>query len=790
MKQKVSPLVLIMTGIVTAAVLGGVLFFTLGNPTEESEEIDESAAFAEVETLLANYCYECHGEGSDEGDVELDAYESQEELLADLHIWEGVYNNLEGFIMPPAEEAQPTDEDRAKIIAWIERRVFELDPENPDPGKVTIRRLNRDEYNNTVRDLFYGEIDIRPADDFPADDTGYGFDNVGEVLTLSPTLMERYLKASREIMDKVLVTEIPDPSVKSFRGGSFTKRKGNPDPGSGTMSSSGTLGAKFSVPADGEYRIEVRAGGSPAKNEWPLMRVSTEKGPQKDFRVDKPRDKAQMYTLTARWKKGDGRWIDVAFLNDMYDPKAKDPRQRDRNLYLREVRVTGPLKRELPPPSKAYLALLKQAGDSGSEVEKARRIVRVFAERAWRRLVTDDEVDRLMQFYQTIREKEKGTFDQGIKLALQAALVSPNFIYRGEVHRTPENKGQVVEIDEFALASRLSYFLWSSMPDEALFQLAREGELRANLDSQVERMLKDSKSQALVENFGGQWLQLRNLQLAAPDPKIYKGWSKELRKDMLTETEQLFAAIMRENRPVLEFLNADYTFLNERLAKHYGIESVKGSKFQRVSLANTPQRGGVLTHASILTITSNPTRTSAVNRGNFVLENLLGAPPPPPPEDVEIPDLEASGKGSNKGKTLREQLEIHREKKLCASCHQRMDPIGFGLENFDGIGRWREKENGKPIDASGELYTGEGFAGPGELRSLLADHKSDAFMRCLVEKMLTYALGRGVEFYDKPAMAEIIRSSAEGEHRFHALVKSIVHSVPFQKCRGDEISMD
>ncbi len=769
---------LVLVAVGAACILGGFMFFTM-RATAESRYEDE------IEPILAAYCYDCHGDGSDRGDVVLDEFESIEHLLGERDAWEGVYKNVEGFLMPPAEKKQPTDEERAKLIAWIERDVFELDPKNPDPGRVTIRRLNREEYNNTMRDLV--GMDLRPAKSFPEDDSGYGFDNVGDVLSLSPALLERYLKAGSEVLDQVIVTEVPKPSTKRWGGGQYVKRSGGPDVNSGSMSSNGTLGVKFQVPADGEYRIEIRASGSPAKNEWPIMRVTTEKGPRKDFRVDKPRENTQDYILNAKWNKGDGRWIDIGFINDEYDPKAKDPRQRDRNLYLQGVSVIGPLNQKIPPPSSAHKGLFAAGEGKQSDPEKARAIIGKFATRAWRRPVDAAEVDRLMQFYENVRNTEKGTFDEAVKLAMKATVVSPNFLFRGEIRDRPGAADQIVEIDEYALASRLSYFLWSSMPDEELFELASKQQLRANLDSQIERMLSDRKAAALTRNFAGQWLQLRNLQIASPDPKTYKGWSGSLRDDMRTETERFFAAIVSENRSVLEFLDADFTYVNESLAKFYGIPDVKGREFQRVDLKGDlqRQRGGVLTHASILTITSNPTRTSAVNRGNFVLENLLGTPPPPPPEDVEIPPLEEAGKGDNKNKTLREQLEIHREAKLCASCHRRMDPIGFGLENFDGIGRWREEEAGKPINTAGKLYTGEEFSSPAELRKILADTKSEAFLRCLTEKLMTYALGRGIEYYDKPALSEVAHTTAEKGHKFHELVKAIVHSVPFQKCRGD-----
>ncbi len=736
----------------------------------------------EIEPILFEYCYDCHGDGMDKGNVALDKYEEVKELLSDQPLWEGIYHNMEGLLMPPSDKAQPTDAEREKLIAWIESAVFKLDPKHPDPGRVTIRRLNREEYNNTVRDLV--GLDLRPADDFPEDDTGYGFDNIGDVLTLSPALFERYVKASGIIMDRVIVTSPPPPQritveEKSFRG---VDKKEN---GTGSLSSNGTVAANLKVSQAGKYRVEILAGGSPAKNEWPLMQVRIGKDITKEFRVETPRSKPKPYVMEVDLKAGDNP-IQFTFPNDAYDPQAKDPQQRDRNLKVVNVSTYGPKNPTIPSPNASHKMLYEAAPDPKMpEPERARKIVKAFAYRAYRRPVKDEEVSRLLQFYEMAR-KEGGSFDAGVKLALQAVLVSPNFLYRGEVQPDPNNPKAVHEVDEFALASRLSYFLWSTMPDGELRKLAEKNELRKNLDAQITRMLADSKASELTKNFAGQWLQLRNLDLSFPDRQIYKGWDDRLKQDMRAETERYFEGIMRENRSILEFLDSDYTYLNERLAKHYGVDGVKGNEIRKVALTGKArqQRGGLITHGSILTITSNPTRTSAVNRGNWVLENFLASPPPPPPDNVEIPPLESSGK-KMKDATLRQQLEKHREMPLCASCHKRMDPIGFGLENFDGVGAWRDMEAGQPIDASGELYTGESFQGPGELKKILLEEKRTAFTKALSEAMLTYALGRGLEFYDKPALHEISKQVEASDYHFHSLVKAVVDSVPFQMRRGD-----
>jgi len=375
-------------------------------------------------------------------------------------------------------------------------------------------------------------------------------------------------------------------------------------------------------------------------------------------------------------------------------------------------------------------------------------------------------------------QKQGDTFERGVQLALQAVLVSPNFLFRGELQPEPNNPKAVHPINDYALASRMSYFLWSTMPDAELFALAEKGKLRRNLDAQVKRMLKDPKSRALVENFGGQWLQLRNLRIASPDAKTFPGYDDALRLAMQHETEAFFEHIVREDRPVLDFLNANYTFVNGRLAKHYGIDGVDGEKFQRVSLKGTG-RAGVLTQGAILTLTSNPTRTSPVKRRKYVLENILGTPPPPAPPNVpELQEVKLTG-------TLRQRLEQHRENPTCASCHARMDPIGFGFENFDGIGAFRQKDEDFPIDPSGQLVSGESFNGAPALATMLAKSKRDEFVRCLSEKMLTYAIGRGPEFYDKCALDEISKGVSKKGYRFSSLILEIVRSVPFQQRRGE-----
>ena len=480
--------------------------------------------------------------------------------------------------------------------------------------------------------------------------------------------------------------------------------------------------------------------------------------------------------------------IAVAFLNDFYSVKTvktpregKPPREEkvteDRNFYCLHLEVAGPLGVE-PPLPETHRRIFTKAADGRNDPVVARELIGDFTRKAWRRPVAKTESDRLMRLYHEARANGDN-FEAAVKHALVATLVSPHFLFRGELQTSPDDPAAVRDIDEHALASRLSYFLWSSLPDAELSRLADAGKLRQNLDAQLRRMLRDPKARALTENFAGQWLQLRRLSAIDPDRDQFPAFTEELRRDMRIETEKFFAHIFTGNLPVTDFLTADYTFVNERLAKHYGLPDVSGEEFRQVSLAGTP-RQGLLTQGSILTLTSNPTRTSPVKRGKWVLDNLLATPPPPPPPDV--PALEAGEK--LKG-TLRQRMEQHREKAICASCHERMDPIGFAFEHFDGIGTYRDKDGTDPVEPAGELASGEKFADHRQLNQILGTAKRADFLRCLAEKLLTYALGRGLEYYDRPAVERIVKAMEQGSYKSGALLEAVVHSVPFQQRRGE-----
>ena len=606
----------------------GAIALSLGKTEAQKTGKKPADAFArDVVPLLSKYCIKCHGGARPKGELGLDKFTSELAALKKPQIWEKVAHNLRSGDMPPEGKPKPTAKEMEIITAWIDKGLAAADcTKNKDPGRVTIRRLNRVEYKNTIRDL--AGIDFRMADDFPADDVGYGFDNIGDVLTLSPLLLERYLDAADKIVEQ------------AFKDSKFRQR-------------------------------------------YPAM---------PNDKKDRPKDE-----IIRGWIEG-------------------------------------------------------------------------FARRAYRRPVAAEEITRLTRFVE-LALKNKQSQDKGIQLAFKAVLCSPHFLFRVEVDHA---KG-IYHVNEYELASRLSYFLWSSMPDEALFDLAGSGGLRKDLENQARRMLKDPKARALTENFAGQWLNLRLLREFNPDPTGFPTFNEKLRDAMQTETEMFFETIVKEDRSILDFIDADFTFVNDVLGKHYGIPGIKGNKFQRVTLKGE-ERGGVITQASILSVTSNPTRTSPVKRGKWILENILGTPPPPPPPDAgELPEDKAELKGS-----LRQRMEMHRSKAICASCHQRMDPLGFALENYNAIGAWRAKDGKFPVDNSGTLPTGQSFKGPKGLRDILKSKQSD-FRKCLTEKMLTYALGRGLEYYDRCVMDDICQALVRNQDRFSAMIVAIVKSDPFQK---------
>ncbi len=732
----------------------------------------------DVLPVIQKYCWDCHGDGAHKGELNLDKYKDEKLVLADRKLWAGVMFHVDQWTMPPANKDQPTPQERDFLAKYLDQLLNPVDPNNPDPGRVTIRRLNRVEYNNTMRDLL--GVDIRPADDFPEDDTGYGFDNIGDVLALPPILMERYLIAADRVLNAAIPPPPPDPAVTVIPGEGLTGQGFN-DNKSRLLAFNGLCGTEFNAPVAGEYVVRAKVWSHQGGSEQAKMELVA--GDKTVAKADVTAlDPASPQTVEARVRfiKG-GNKIGVRFLNDFYDANAPDPKKGDRNLTIAAMEVEGPFKVDPLPLNETARRIFLPGEKLGDTEAGARAILQQFANRCFRRAALPAEVDRLLNIYKLGRTRGE-PHSGALRFAMKAVMVSPYFIYRTEWQPEANNPGKIVDIDDFALATRLSYWLWSSAPDDELLSLAFRKQLRPNLNAQVLRMLKDPKSRALAENFGGQWLELRTLNVVAPDKEKFPQFSPDLAKAMRQETEELFHFIVQENRSVMEFLSADYTFLNDRLAKYYGMTEISGSQFRKVSLDPKWNRRGVLTHASVLTITSDPTRTSPVKRGKWVLENMLGITPPPPPPNV--PALDEDEHAELKG-SVRQRLEAHRSKPGCASCHALMDPIGFGLENFNAIGQWRDKDGAFPVDSAGILTTGQKFVSATELSQILLTDRRDTYLHALVNKMLTYALGRGTEPYDRPAVEAILARMAKENNTFQSLILAISESLPFQKRRGD-----
>jgi hypothetical protein len=645
-------------------------------------------------------------------------------------------------------------------------------PPKPDPGRVTARRLNRYEYDSTIRDLL--AVDFHPAADFPADDSGYGFDNIGDVLSLSPVLLDKYLAAAEKIA-RIAIPSGALPKASFQRHGRSENLIEGKGPG---------LHIAREFPAEGDYDFLIGVYGDP---DPALVMVSLDDKLEGTVAIVTVLDNRR--TAEIRVHAPFGKHVvsmdfvagTVARSVPATESEGKDghPPAKPGISYL-EVR--GPYNPAAPPLPESYYRVFPCGHAPGQHTtECARRDLTQLARRAYRRPVTEQEVDDLARFVETARQ-QGDSFEQGMRVALEAMLVSPRFLFRIERDPNPSNPAAAHNLSGYELATRLSYFLWSSLPDAELFGLAANDDVHKPevLDAQMHRMLADPKAKALIENFGGQWLETRNLDSIRPDPARFPMFDDELRRDMKQETALFFESVIREDRSILDFIDADYTFLNERLAKFYGISGIEGKDFRRVDLPPGSQRGGVLTQASVLTVSSYPTRTSPVLRGKWILENILNSPPPPPPPDV--PNLDEKAIGSSG--TLRQQLEQHRTNPGCRACHARMDPLGFGLENYDAIGQWRTHDGNFPIDATGTLPKGQSFDGPSGLKVVLLRDK-DAFAECLAEKLLTYALGRGLEPYDQAAVKSIVSRTVAENYKFSSLVRAIVASPAFQMRRGE-----
>ncbi len=784
---------------------------------------EDAAASPEFQTLdkfVKQHCVQCHGEKEPKAGFQLHRFRDELSVVKGREAWDNVVQMVEAGEMPPKEQQPRPEMKQVEEFLGAIGKLFERADRSakPDPGQVTMRRLNRVEYANTVRDLV--GADFNPAADFPSDDIGHGFDNIGDVLTLSPVLMERYLAAAETVAERVILVNPPPPARRYLSGrylqpnnaqtpqGRFRPlNPTDPEPvNSGPFAAPGDY-LKFSADADLILRANLYAetkGSSPVKvvlflSGAKLNEVSSDEEVEQlmgaALKTMKPLKILKTFEITARDAKqvqqiefpishrGDIQRAGIAVVKP---PQGEEPPQ----LFIEHIWTEGPL--ETRPASQ--LMLLACSPDK-PQAEQTREVLTRLLSRGYRRPATPQEIEAMCKVVnQAVADGQK--WEAGMQWAVQAVLCSPKFLFRIELDDRPDSP-DARPLDEFQLASRLSYFLWNTLPDDELFELARLAELSKNLEPQVLRMLKDPRASAsLVDQFAVQWLQLKRLDSFAPDTKLFPEFNDSLRRAMLTETRMFLDAILREDRSLLELLNADFSFLNEPLARHYGIldtngnrigqkpskpggQPIRGEEFVRVSLTDS-ERGGLLTQASVLTVTSNPTRTSPVKRGRWVLEQLLGKPPPPPPPSV--PELAQDEKAVLSG-TLRQRMEQHRANPACANCHARMDPLGFAFENFNAIGAFRAKDGEFLIDPSGTLPDGRSFQGPAELKAILKE-KKDLFARCVAEKMLTYALGRGLDYYDKPTIGRINSSLASNDYKFSTLIVEIAKSDPFRMRRG------
>jgi hypothetical protein len=749
-------------GRIILGVYAGGLLLAGGPPTFENT----------VQPLLAKTCTPCHNDALASGGMVIAPFTKASSIAGNREAWEAILQKLRSGEMPPAGVPRPPQIDA--VIQFVETEFEKIDQNiKPDPGHVTARRLNRSEYSNTIRDLL--AVEFHAEKNFPTDDLGNGFDNIGDVLTISPVLMEKYLAAAGRIASRAIGADpLPKPLEISYANKDKKIRRVD----------FSTIEAVGRIEFDGEYVVRFALPGERAADAkpvalgfWvdgkPMQTIPVETKPSKLVYFDPFSEEQMRVTLSEGEHVFRAAFIDDDFVKGL---STADAYNRKKNKFLDSITFVGPYAPQAEKPSRKKI-LICNPNSGPACVDK---IVANLAHHAYRRPVTRAEVASLMKFVAMARTNGQ-TVEQGIQLALQAMLVSPNFLFRIEHDASPTDPAKVHPVTDVELASRLSYFLWSGMPDDQLLGLAEAGKLRAPgvLDAQVKRMIADPKSAALGDNFAGQWLELRNLDVVKPDPQKFPEWNPELRDAMKLETRLFFDHVLRENRPLADFLDARYTFLNDRLAKFYGIPGVTGPDFRRVELT-TEQRGGILSQASVLTVSSYPTRTSVVIRGKYILNNILGSPPPPPPGDV--PPLDESSVGTSA--SLRQQMEKHRANAVCASCHSKMDPLGFALENYDGIGKWRTMDGKFPVDSSGTLPNGKSFSTPAEMRTVLQAQLPE-FARCMVEKMLTYSLGRGLGPYDRRTVVEIDRKLAASGYPFQSILFEIVRSVPFQSRRGE-----
>ena len=764
--------------------------------------------------LLDRYCVACHNDGTRQAGVTLQTIDTDQIglIVDDVEVWEKVTRKLRTRAMPPPGRPRPDDAVYDAIASSLETALDRAAAADPNPGRPPIHRLNRVEYRNAIRDLLALDIDERAL--LPPDESGYGFDNIADVLAISPVLLDRYMVAAEKVSRLALGDASIRPVVQKhtvpytlWQDGRMSEEL--------PFGSRGGLAVRHHFPLDGDYVIKMslqRAYGNHIRG----------LGESHDIELRLDRRRITQFTVGGDGERGPwdavsrpsfyeqtadeglevrifvnagSRLVSAAFLDKAAVAEGVlEPRPgvsslayaRDRNaaMALDSIEISGPYNARTPEdtPSRRRVFVCYPS-EATQEEPCAEEILSTLVRRAFRRSVVDEDVEPLVSLYREGRNE--GSFETGIQFALRGILIDPEFLFRVERDPADALPATAYRLSDVELASRLSFFLWSSIPDDELLDLATRGQLKVPeiLGQQVARMLRDARSSALADNFFGQWLLLRNMRSVAPDTEAFLGFDENLREAMERETELFVESQLRDDRSVLDLLRADYTFLNERLARHYGIPNVYGNHFRRVPV-DGPRRGGLLGQGSILTVTSYPNRTSPTKRGLWVLENLLGSPPPPPPPDVPgLPGADHPDEG--RSLSMRERMEVHRMSPVCASCHVRMDPLGFSLENFDGIGAWRTTEGGTAIDASSALPDGSAFEGPSGLRDLLLGQE-ERFAETVTEKLLTYALGRGVEYYDAPAVREITRVAESSDYRWSSVILGIVESTPFQMRRSRE----
>lgn len=785
--------------------------------------------------ILEQYCFGCHADGGEEGGFSLDQYPSSREMVTDTPSWWSVLKNVRADVMPPEGEEQPSDVEKRLLFDWITGRAFASRRDPADPGKSPLRRLNRAEYRNTIRDLMGIEFDT--SVEFPPDDSGDGFDNNADALSISPLLAEKYIDAAREIVDQAVPQTsrvIPVQSIDEddFQIDPRTKSK------SLSFDKASTATATFKVTANADYRVVVPievVGSFNFNSARARVRLLLGDELLHDQQYGWKTNFVYEVSLERQLTVGDHS---LQLIVDPIEPTAGKDKEDEEGTFVKlrlpTARIEGPLdpsRWNKPDGYDRFFHRDTPPTDPAEQVRYASEVLRRFCLRAYRRPVDEDQLSRLLDVagFSAARDTaaDELTFEQRIGRAITVVLASPRFLFRVDQPQA-ESTETFPEIDDYSLASRLSYFLWSTTPDDELLELSEQGVLRANLIPQVERMLMDDRSDRMIENFVGQWLQTRDVESVSIDPLAALGLREEYeqlkdylestdsgrgtppddappehqaaykryreirehrdrlggeeRRNMVEETLELFSYVLQENRSLVELVDSDYAFLNQRLADHYGVPGVKGDQIRKVELPPDSPLGGVLTQGTFLLVTSNPTRTSPVKRGLFILDNILGTPAPPAP--AMVPELEESAQRSEIEKpTLRQLLELHRSEALCRSCHARFDPLGLAFENFTAIATWRDQDNGQPIQPGGQLISGESFDNVTQLKQVLAGPRRADFYRCLSERMLSYAIGRSLDFGDEVALEQITRDLQDHQGQAKRLIMGVVHSAPFGRMR-------